>query len=51
MAGCRRREVAAAARGAGAVGDGCQDSGSSPSSPGNQLLPRPANWSCNGEDD
>lgn len=51
MVGCRQKEVAAVAQEAGVVGGGSQDNGSSPSSPDNQLLPRPANWlSCSGED-
>lgn len=50
MEGCKQREVAAAAQGAGAVvgvSGGCQGNGCSPSSPGNQLLSHPA--SCSGE--
>lgn len=53
MEGCKQREVAAAAPGAGAVVDvrgDCQGNGCSPSSPGKQLLCHPANWwSCSGE--
>jgi len=53
MEGCKRREVAVAVLGAGAVvgvGGGCQGNGCSPSSLGNQLLCHPASWwSCSGE--
>jgi len=53
MEGCKQKEVAAAAQGAGAVvgeGGGCRGNGCIPSSPGNRLLYHPPSWwSCNGE--
>lgn len=53
MEGCKQKEVAAVAQGAGAVvgvGDGCQGNGCIPSSPGNPLRCHPASWwSCSGE--